>query len=123
MWQLKSEPVRAVKIDYTRGRGGGVLGHRAYAHFTIGGALIRDESLPRHVEKAASRFTVVIILRCVGGIVNGPVAPRAPRAHQVLFRRPTNCDGRVKLGYVHVRAHTVRVLGAHKISPPEALTR
>ena len=94
-------------------------------HITIGGALIRDEGLPGNVEEAAFCITVVIILRCVRRIVNGPVAPRAPRSHQVLFRRlifVSSSVGRVvKLGNVYVRAHAVCVIGTHKIGPPEAL--
>ena len=96
-------------------------------HVIVGGARERDVRLPRHTIKAVSRVAVKIILSHVRRVVDGPVAPRAPRTHQILILRPVavvrNVCRVVKLGHVHVRAHTVRVLGAKLFSAPEALAK
>ena len=94
-------------------------------HVTVGGARKRDVRLPQHAAQTVSCVTKVVILSHVRCVVDGPVAPRAPRSHQILILRPVavvrNVCRVVKLGHVHVRAHTVRVLGAERVNAPKTL--
>ena len=95
-------------------------------HLIIRGAHKRNVRLPLRIVQAVLAVTVVEILGRVPAVGDRPVAPRTPRAHQVVYLRliPAVCNvGRVvKLGHVHVRADAVRVLRTLKVDTPEALS-
>ena len=83
--------------------------------------------LTLHIVQTVFAVAVVKVFRRVAAVGDRPVAPRAPSTHQVLRHRlvPAVCDvGRVvKLGHVHVRAHTVRVLRTIYFSTPKTCAK